>query len=206
MPCEVSGGTYESTKMMQDPALHIRASTAAREAFFIDYCDKLRLQISRDKRLALMLTGGFRSLSGMHDALRSGAVDLIGMARPFAAAPRAVGALLVQSTALVYGKPDSVARPAQEPAFAAYDLSMPLPGFEAAAQNIWHQAQMKRLANGLEPDLALPVLREVLLNSNAYIWEPRNSSVRGWLLVLTLSAAAVSVPALIAYRMLAGLG
>lgn len=76
---EISGGTYENAEMMQSP--HLRDSTRQREAFFIEFAEKVAKGCNK---VPLMLTGGFRTTSVMNKALAAGAVSLIGMARPFA--------------------------------------------------------------------------------------------------------------------------
>jgi 2,4-dienoyl-CoA reductase-like NADH-dependent reductase (Old Yellow Enzyme family) len=83
---EISGGTYERPTMMAgdaialDPARteHLKASTIAREAYFLEYARDIRAVT----KLPLLVTGGFRSVEGMNAALASGATDLIGLARP----------------------------------------------------------------------------------------------------------------------------
>ena len=72
---EVSGGNYESLQM-----LAAKDSTRKHEAFFIDYAEKARAV----SQAPLIITGGFRSQSAMEDALSSGHLDLVGVARPFA--------------------------------------------------------------------------------------------------------------------------
>jgi 2,4-dienoyl-CoA reductase-like NADH-dependent reductase (Old Yellow Enzyme family) len=92
---EISGGNYESMEMVGvsnegSPQPERRASTVAREAYFVAFAAKVRPQI----KIPLMVTGGFRSRAGMEAALSSGAVDLIGMARPFCAEPHIAAKLL----------------------------------------------------------------------------------------------------------------
>jgi 2,4-dienoyl-CoA reductase-like NADH-dependent reductase (Old Yellow Enzyme family) len=72
---EISGGTYEKLAFFEEK----RASTRAREAYFLDFAEKLR----RETKLPLMVTGGFRHFQTCEDALEEGVLDLIGMARPF---------------------------------------------------------------------------------------------------------------------------
>jgi len=72
---EISGGTYERAEMMTSP--HLRNSKAA---FFIKFAEKAR----KYAKVPLMVTGGFRTTSGMNKAISDGAATLIGMARPFA--------------------------------------------------------------------------------------------------------------------------
>ncbi len=68
---EISGGSYESRVMLD--------KVSEREAFFLDYAKKARAAV----KLPLMVTGGFRSRAVMEQALASGALDLVGIARPF---------------------------------------------------------------------------------------------------------------------------
>lgn len=75
---EISGGNYESPQM-----LSAKSSTRQREAFFIDYAEKAR-QVSQ---VPLIITGGFRSEQAMNEALQSGHLDMVGVARPFALMP-----------------------------------------------------------------------------------------------------------------------
>lgn len=75
---EISGGNYESPQMLSE-----KKSTQKREAFFIDYAEKAR----KVSNVPLIITGGFRSENAMNDALKSGAVDFVGVARPFALVP-----------------------------------------------------------------------------------------------------------------------
>jgi len=87
---EISGGTYEAPAMsgaLQQPQ---KASTAAREAYFLEFAEKVRAMV----RVPLMVTGGFRTAEGMNAALRSGAVDIVGLARLLAIDPDAPAALL----------------------------------------------------------------------------------------------------------------
>jgi len=80
---EISGGTYEQPKLLGVAGLEaeepqaVRASTRAREAYFVDFAVAMREQLS----VPLMVTGGFRSRAAMEQALDSGAA-VIGLGRP----------------------------------------------------------------------------------------------------------------------------
>jgi 2,4-dienoyl-CoA reductase-like NADH-dependent reductase (Old Yellow Enzyme family) len=74
---EVSGGTYEKAAMMGQ---ELRESTKKREAYFSDFIVKAR----KVTNTPLMLTGGFRTMEAMEEALENNELDIIGMARPFA--------------------------------------------------------------------------------------------------------------------------
>jgi 2,4-dienoyl-CoA reductase-like NADH-dependent reductase (Old Yellow Enzyme family) len=76
---DISGGTYETPAMTG----LMKESTRAREAYFLEFAEKARAAV----RVPLMLTGGFRTLKGMADAVASGAVDFVGLARPLAVEP-----------------------------------------------------------------------------------------------------------------------
>lgn len=83
---EISGGTYESG-VAKAPQ---KSSTIAREAFFIDFAEKVRKHVTTP----LMVTGGFRSAEGMNQALESNAFDVVGIARLMAIDPNAAKYLL----------------------------------------------------------------------------------------------------------------
>ena len=73
--------------MHSDPR---KESTVAREAYFLEFAEKVRKEV----KVPLMVTGGFRSLAGMREPLRSGALDLIGLGRILAIEPDAPARLL----------------------------------------------------------------------------------------------------------------
>ena len=135
-------------------------------------------------KMALMLTGGFRSLGGMQEALQSGAVDMVGMARPFADAHRTVSTLLATSAA-------GGVTPSFDNAFPRPNLSFLIDAFEVPLQNFWHQYQMHRLASGQEADFNASKIKIFLSNCMGYIWNPRNSSARGWFIMLLLLAVSL---------------
>ncbi len=71
---EISGGSYESAAMFD-----MADSTRRREAYFLEFAREARSQVDTP----LMVTGGFRKRSVMEEALAGGALDVIGMGRPF---------------------------------------------------------------------------------------------------------------------------
>ncbi|MDQ0861032.1 NADH:flavin oxidoreductase/NADH oxidase family protein [Bacillus sp. V2I10] len=77
---EISGGNYENPKMM---VADVKETTKKREAYFIEYANKARKLVSTP----LVVTGGFRSQEGMEEAIASGEIDMVGMAKPFALVP-----------------------------------------------------------------------------------------------------------------------
>ncbi|KAF1959273.1 NADPH dehydrogenase [Byssothecium circinans] len=80
---EISGGSYENPRMAGGDDSKAQR-TAAREAFFLDYAQTVR---ERFPNIILMVTGGFRTRTGMIKALESGACDLVGIGRPAAVWP-----------------------------------------------------------------------------------------------------------------------
>lgn len=92
---EISGGNYESMEMVGvsnpgSPQPERRASTVAREAYFVAFANRIRPHT----RVPLMVTGGFRSRAAMDAALASGALDVVGIGRPFCADPAVADGLL----------------------------------------------------------------------------------------------------------------
>ena len=75
---EISGGNYESPAMTG-----ARQSTSDREAYFLDFAAQARQRTD----VALAVTGGFRSVRAMEDAVASGATDFVGLARPLTIDP-----------------------------------------------------------------------------------------------------------------------
>jgi len=80
---EISGGTYEQLSFFGTGEegkkdVPMAESTRLREAYFLDYAERMR----KVTRIPLMVTGGFRSLAGMNQALVDDALDVIGLGRP----------------------------------------------------------------------------------------------------------------------------
>jgi 2,4-dienoyl-CoA reductase-like NADH-dependent reductase (Old Yellow Enzyme family) len=74
---ELSGGTYEQLAFG-----HKRESTKKREAFFLEFAEKITPSLSKTKTY---ITGGLKSAPAMVDALNT--VDGIGLARPVCLEP-----------------------------------------------------------------------------------------------------------------------
>ena len=147
---EVSGGTYEQIEFFKAHAEdEIRDSTRQREALFLKYADAIKAVAT----MPVMVTGGFRTRAGMDDALRQGATDMIGLARPFCldpAFPRRMladelEALPVPEDRLVLGRgfwgPNSTSRHVQ--------------GLNNQCQAGWYYRQIERMGAGLDPQPGL---------------------------------------------------
>ncbi|VDM75441.1 unnamed protein product [Strongylus vulgaris] len=76
---ELSGGTMEKVAFH-----HRRESTKKREAFFLEFAENIRPVF---KDTVIYVTGGFRTATGMVNAVKSGDTDGIGLGRPITAEP-----------------------------------------------------------------------------------------------------------------------
>lgn len=130
---EISGGTYEAPALSGTMEEQKKASTVAREAYFLEFAEKVRSSV----KVPLMVTGGFRSAAGMNAALRSGALDVVGLARLLAIDPDAPAALL-------QGR-DSPQR--VRPIITGIKQIDRL----AIMEVFWYSLQLKRIANGGNP-------------------------------------------------------
>ncbi|MDZ7834352.1 MAG: tRNA-dihydrouridine synthase [Alkalibacterium sp.] len=74
---EISGGNYENPKMFR------QTGKDKEEIFFIDYAEKIKNSID----IPVVVTGGFRSIESMEEALRQNKTSMIGLARPLALVP-----------------------------------------------------------------------------------------------------------------------
>jgi 2,4-dienoyl-CoA reductase-like NADH-dependent reductase (Old Yellow Enzyme family) len=150
---EISGGTYEQPAMMDmagmtPPDVPQQASTAAREAYFVE----LAKSLMAGRTPPLLVTGGFRSRLAMEQALGTG-IAMIGIARPLCATPDAMVGLLS-------GRTDQLPRPERElrigPGWlgpgSPFKMVRAMNGFAAQA---WYYQQLRRIAAGqpAEPGL-----------------------------------------------------
>ena len=147
---EISGGTYESPAMSTGPASD---STRKREAFFLDFAERVR-QITT---IPLLVTGGFRTGSGMTEAIRGGATDLIGLARPLALEPELPQRLTGHAAAT-------------ESLFQLKPLG--IKKLDSIADLWWAQHQLQRIGAGKDPDPKYGTRRAVL---DALVRDGRNN-------------------------------
>jgi len=132
---EISGGTYEAPAMTgvktgKDP---VKESTRLREAYFLEFAEKARTAVTTP----LVVTGGFRSARGMAQAIESGAVDMVGLARMLAIEPDAPKKLLT-------GKPTvHQVRPITTGIKAIDKLGL--------LEISWYTGQLKRIGRGEPP-------------------------------------------------------
>jgi 2,4-dienoyl-CoA reductase-like NADH-dependent reductase (Old Yellow Enzyme family) len=159
---EISGGNYEQPRLMGIKGLEpvfeerVRESTRAREAYFFDYAVAAR----RVAAMPLMVTGGFRSLVGMNEALASGDVDVIGLGRPLCIDPEFPGKLL---SGALKRSPDLDAALRIGPGVLGPNSKIDLVKLANAFARIgWYYEQIYRIADGLDPDPGLGALRALL--------------------------------------------
>ena len=138
---EVSGGNYESPAMGGSAA----PATRAREAYFLDYAQSVRRQAGD---VPIAVTGGFRSVTAMDDALKAGDCDLIGIARPTVTATDAAASILNGHTATL------TTHEIQAGMRRFIGRLTDLKALDGFLNISWNVDQLHRLARGLEPDLS----------------------------------------------------
>ncbi|MGE8558345.1 MAG: NADH:flavin oxidoreductase/NADH oxidase family protein [Acinetobacter sp.] len=138
---EISGGTYEAPAMAGAKAEKRKASSIAREAYFLDFAEKIRKEV----KCHLMVTGGFRTVEGMNAALDSGACDFIGIARPLAVETDLTDRLIA----------------GQDVRYAVDKIKTGIPMVDKMAimEIIWYAAQFKDIAQGKRPNPKLSPLK-----------------------------------------------
>jgi len=122
---EISGGTYERSAMF---GIGLKESTQRREAYFIDFAEKIRSQTS----IPLMITGGIRSAAFCEEILQNNSVDIIGFGRPFMIEETFPQSLLTDPNATIH-----------DPSFSILDKNN-----ADAAEAGYYDLQIKKLALG----------------------------------------------------------
>jgi len=158
---EISGGTYEAPAMAGSGSNAKKATTVAREAYFLEFAEKIRSEID----VPLTVTGGFRSYEGMRAALESGALDMIGLARLLAIDPEAPAALLQGRDSKQQVRPIKTG-------IKAVDKM-------AIMEVAWYTGQLKRIAKGGNPkpnEHGLTASAKPLIGNDRGTWQ--NSRTR----------------------------
>jgi 2,4-dienoyl-CoA reductase-like NADH-dependent reductase (Old Yellow Enzyme family) len=150
---EISGGSFENPTMFQvggsttasaAPAHIPKASTIAREAFFLDFAKTVR---ERYPKAPLMVTGGFRSRAGMEAALESGACDIIGIGRPAAVIPKLPNLILLNKEVI-----DTEAKIRLKRVEMGWLMrKVPIKALGAGAEGTYYGGQIGRMGKGLQP-------------------------------------------------------
>lgn len=147
---EISGGTYERPAMVKG---NRKKSTLEREAYFLDYIEKVR-KITDNP---LLLTGGFRSVKTMESALASGKLDVIGLARPFCLYPE-----LAED--IFQGKQKVFEVPVPRIGVSFLDK---MGGVELP----WYELQIHRLGKGKKPKKNLSGIWAFLFSIRTMFWK-----------------------------------
>jgi 2,4-dienoyl-CoA reductase-like NADH-dependent reductase (Old Yellow Enzyme family) len=132
---EISGGTYEApamtgVKAQQQP---VKDSTRVREAYFLEFAEKARQAVS----VPLVVTGGFRTAAAMAQAIESGAVDMVGIARCMAIEPDVCLRLLKGQNPVQTVKP--------------LKTGLSIIDKKGIMEVTWYTGQLKRIGQGEAP-------------------------------------------------------
>lgn len=157
---EISGGNYEQPQMMgtegMEPVFEdgVRESTRKREAYFASYARS----VQNRAQMPLLVTGGFRTASAMNETLETGEADLIGLGRPLCADADVPNKLLSGEMEVA---PDWENRLRLGPTrFLGPNSPINLiKGINGWGTQGWFCLQIKRMGDGLGPDLKLGVFK-----------------------------------------------
>ncbi len=164
---ELSGGTYEQPRLIgaegrADSVVPVRASTRVREAYFLEYTDRVR----KVARMPVMVTGGFRSRASMEAALAEDACDMIGLGRPLCWQPDFVRRLLAREVNAVERIEDRL-RLRDRGWLSPTSPLTPIKMINTFGAQSWYYCQLFRLADGKPADLGLGMfaaLKEYLID------------------------------------------
>ena len=134
---EISGGSYEKVVFIEgndSTATPVKASTKKREAYFLDYAQKVR----EFTQVPLVVTGGFRSAQAMEEALVEDATDFIGVGRSLTLDPDFPEKVMTNQN-------HSIHLPPRTTGIKKIDKMMMM-------DVLWYQQQMVRMSNKQEPN------------------------------------------------------
>jgi 2,4-dienoyl-CoA reductase-like NADH-dependent reductase (Old Yellow Enzyme family) len=142
---EISGGNYEAPAMMSQKKA--TTSTKRREAYFLRFAEKAR----NCTNTPLAVTGGFRSPQVMEEAIESGAIDFIGLARPLVLDPE------FPSRILAGDNERSIVNPEISTGIKTLDRALMI-------RLTWYTYQLSVIGSGKTPDPHLhPLLAAIRL-------------------------------------------
>lgn len=150
---EISGGNYEQPVLMGQAgdaatAVPMRESTKKREAYFLDYAERIRAVA----KMPLMVTGGFRTREVMEAALAENACDVIGIGRPLCTHTDIAGELL-RGEVRELPAFERTLHIAEKGLFSPASKLMLLKMINIFGSMGWYYLNLFRLADGLGPDL-----------------------------------------------------
>ena len=162
---EVSGGNYEQPRMIdfdrKDPLAagikgQKRDSTRRREAYFLDFVPQLRAAVD----IPVMVTGGFRTVGSMVQAVEHEGVDVIGLGRPMVINPNLAADILEGRVDVATSRDDDLVvgnglLGPNSPISFLRDLN-------AWGALGWYYEHIYALADKKEPDLNLSPFRALL--------------------------------------------
>lgn len=187
---EISGGNAEqkNSKLHNSfpsktisKAPKMRESTRIREAFFTEFAEKIQAMKSP---IPIQLSGGFRSRTGMADAIDSGVCDLIGLGRAAVLEPELPRKVLLNAD---FDDDHALAMShVVRGQWFANMIPAKVVGGSLPIEFFYHN--MRRLGSGLmsDPDASIPF---VFFNN---IWQGLKSSMMAALQRLTLARAATT--------------
>ncbi len=126
---EISGGSYEVPVMTGK----VKDSSHRREAYFLEFAKQIRDSV----QTPLMVTGGFRTVAVMREALSSG-VNIIGLARPFCIYPDLAHQILT-------GEIQEISCDEKKSGVQFIDRTFPL-------EIIWYTDQLHRMGKNKKPN------------------------------------------------------
>ena len=167
---EISGGSYEQPAMMDIEGMEpaeaqtVKASTAAREAYFVEFAKAMQATVT----IPLMVTGGFRTRAAMEQALAGGAVSVIGLGRPLCVDPDGPKQLLNGAASLERWETKLRLLP---PWLGALRGLKMITAIEAFAVTYWYYAQIEALARtGRAKPSVSPFAAFLQVNRNGAAW------------------------------------
>ena len=155
---EISGGTYEQPKMMEaegmepEEAQNVAPSTAAREAYFVDFAQAMQA----NTQVPLMVTGGFRTAAAMEQAVEMGAADVVGLGRPMCLMTDAPNRVFAGLDALPRYEDDLGLLPDWLGFLRGMQMVKAIDGFAAI---YWFYEQLWMIGQGQGADEAFPVFK-----------------------------------------------
>lgn len=157
---EISGGNYEQPQMAgidgMEPKFEEgeRESTRQREAYFASYAKSVQARA----KMPLLVTGGFRSTQAMNEALGAGEADLIGLGRPLCA-DADVPAKLLSGELQQAPAWEKVLRLGPTRFLGVNSPIGLIKGLNGWGQQGWFCLQLKRMGEGLEPNVKLGLFK-----------------------------------------------
>jgi len=154
---EISGGNYSAPTMIgidgnESATGRKKAqSTMRREAYFMEYAKRVK----PITKIPLMMTGGFRTLDVMEEAVSSGDTDIIGLARPFCVDTDFCGRLLKGEISEVPMAEEKLLLDRAKFGAGLDDREFNL--VESYYQLSWLYLQLVRLGKGLDADWNMPL-------------------------------------------------